>query len=187
MNTLAIIMNKSFYFISIIPSKEVFKQIKHYQKIMATQFNSPKSFGHIPHLTLIPPFHIDSALESQLKTLLTTFSRNLEPFPIQIKGFSYFKKHTIFAEIKKTESLEKLHFELLKLLNNEPDLLTKPIQYFQKYNPHITIGYKDLKPNFKTAWEFFETETISHSFIFEKIDLLKHNGEKWGKISFIQN
>ena len=169
---------KSLYFIAIIPPQPVYGEIKHYQKIMADEFNSHKSYSHIPHITLVPPFRIDIDKEMELKSILSSMDE-LPSITLEICGFSHFKKHTIFAEVKSNSILEKLHVNLLQLLNQSPNLLFKKINYFQKYRPHITIGYRDLEPNFEQAWHYFKSKQINITFDVHHFSLLKHNGEKW--------
>lgn len=171
-------METSLLFISIIPPKEIYDKIKEHQKVMSEQFDSHKSYGHIPHITLIPPFHIDASKDEELKAFLSNFKEAV-PFKIEIDGFSHFKKHTVFAAIKPSDELVELHTKLLERLNSTTDLLVKKISYFQKYNPHITIAYKDIEPNFKEAWSYFENVEFNENFKFERISLLQYDGEKW--------
>ena len=149
-------MDNSFFYIAIIPPEEICKEIKDFQKLLSEQFDCHRSLRHIPHITLIPPFHIKQNLEVDLKNLLEEHSKNVIPFDISIENFSHFKKHTLFAEIKSSDMLAQLHFDLLNLLNNQPNFLSKPIHYFQQYNPHITLAYRDLEPNFNNVWNHFK-------------------------------
>ena len=172
-------MNKSLYFISIIPPTEVYEIIKSHQKVMSEQFNSHKAYKHKVHLTLIPPFFIDSSKEDKLRCLLKTYTDSIESFSIHLKNFSHFKKHTIYADVVKSDELYELKEGLLKLLNEDNDLLVKKINYFQKFNPHITIGYKDLESNFKDAWNHFGNQIITDKFDYQSITLLKRGVKKW--------
>ena len=172
-------MEKSFFFIAIIPPKEICDDIESFKQILSEQFDTHRSLRHIPHITLAPPFHIDKDFETKLKEILNDFSRGLKPFPINLEDFSTFKKHTLFVDVENSESLSALHSNLLELVNSEPKLLHKPVKYFQKFNPHVTIAYRDLEPNFKGAWSYFEKVKFTATFEFTSFALLKHNGEKW--------
>jgi len=176
-------METSFYFLAIIPPEDIYKQLKSYQKIMSEQFGSHKCLHHIPHLTLIPPFELSNKLESKLINLLDVFSTEITPVNVEFNGFSHFKKHTLFADVIYSPKLNSLQSGLLQLLNNEPNFLTKSINYFQKFNPHITIAYRDLKPNFAAAWDYFKNEKMENIYVNKSISLLKHNGKKWEVIS----
>lgn len=169
--------DKSLYFISLIPPKREYEIIKGFQKVMSEQFDSHKSFGHIPHLTLVPPFHVDDDKEAEVRKIIDEIT--FEPFSLKLKGFGYFKKHTIFIKVEENKTLEKLHFGLIRKLNQAPGLLSKQITYFQLFKPHITIAYRDLETNFKQAWEYFQHQNIEEHFDVNEISLLKHDGEKW--------
>lgn len=173
--------NQSLFFISIIPPKEAYDIIKGHQKTMSKKFDSHKSYGHIPHITLVPPFRIDENKEDLLKTVLSKIDQK-DSFDICIDGFSHFKKHTVFAEVVPSDELYELQQIVLKGLNSTPDLLLKKINYFQKFRPHITIAYKDIEPNFKSAWQYFEDLIIKEIFRYNGFSLLKYDGEKWSVV-----
>ena len=174
-------MDKSFFFIAILPPSPIYEEIKSYQKIVSEQFDSHKSLKHIPHITLVPPFHILSSNELDLSSMLQNFKSELTSFEITINGFSHFKKHTLFVNVMTSSEIERLHKKLLEALNDS-DLLNKPIHYFQQYNPHITIGYRDLEPHFKPAWNYFEPLPYQRGFVCTEFVLLKHNGAFWEMI-----
>jgi len=71
-------------------------------------------------------------------------------------------------------------------LNAAENLLPKPIHYFQKFHAHITIAYRDLEPNFKPAWEYFQNQELEMNFLCDQITILKHNGEFWQPLNFVQ-
>lgn len=170
---------KSLFFIAIIPSNDVYGVIKGHQKIMSEQFDSHKSYGHIPHITLVPPFRIDVELEKDLINLIKDVK--IEANKIKIKGFNHFKKHTIFIDMEFNEKLSELHTTLFDKLNST-NWFEKKLTYYQRFNPHITIGYKDLKSTFKEAWGYFENQKIEEEFTISSISILKYDGEKWGII-----
>ena len=170
-------IDKSLYFIAIIPPKEVYDVIKSHQKVMSERFGSYKSYNHIPHITLVPPFFIDEKNREKLDGVIN--SVEFKPFGIEVNGFHHFRKHTIFADIKSSEKLEKIHKILFEKLHLAKGLLDSKINYFQKYRPHITVGYRDLEPNFKAAWEHFSNQEIDLKFKVDEISLLKHDGERW--------
>ena len=61
--------------------------------------------------------------------------------------------------------MEKLHSVLFESLNTT-NWFDKKLTYFQRYNPHITIGYRDLENMFKDA-DFVE-ELQGHNVDFGK-------------------
>ena len=71
-------------------------------------------------------------------------------------------------------------------MNAAENLLPKPIHYFQKFHAHITIAYRDLEPNFKPAWEYFQNQELEMNFLCDQITILKHNGEFWQPLNFVQ-
>ena len=48
------------------------------------------------------------------------------------------------------------------------------------YHPHMTVGFKDLKPYyFYRAWDFFSEQSYERQYEVDAIYLLKHNGREW--------
>ena len=174
-------MNQSLFYIAIIPPKPVFQKIKVFQKVLSEQFDSQKAYHHTPHITLIPPFRVDTEDENKLKEIVEKISNSISSFEVNLDGFSHFKNHTIFAIVEHSDKLTDLQTALKKSLKNEDQLLTKPISYYQWYNPHLTIGYGDLKPNFKNAWEYFKNEKVNEQFQVSKISILQYDfiKENW--------
>ncbi len=52
------------------------------------------------------------------------------------------------------------------------------------FKPHMTIAYRDLKPNlFKEAWKEYETKKYAATFDVHNFHLLQHNSKAWNIIS----
>lgn len=164
---------------AIIPPQKVYDVIKSHQRVMSEQFDSHKSYHHIPHLTLVPPFRTEEVHQPKIYELIQGICDEVESFPITIDRFGCFGKHTIFAEAEPSEKLEQLHHRLLTSLNKKEELLSSAIHYFQRYHPHITVGYRDLKDTFKEAWAYFENLPIHEKFTCTEVVLLRHDDEKW--------
>lgn len=153
--------------------------IKEHQKVMSEQFDSHKSYHHIPHLTLVPPFRTEKAYQPVIYELIQQICDEVGSFSIMIDRFGCFGKHTIFAHAQPSEALKQIHQQLLATLNHKEGLLSSPIHYFQRYHPHITVGYRDLKDTFKEAWAYFENIPIHEEFNCTEVALLRHDDEKW--------
>ncbi len=170
------------YFIAIIPPKEITTSIKAFQQVLADQFDARQCLGEIPHITLIPPFQMDAEKEQYLIELVHRCNKEQLPFECQLKDFSHFGKHTLFVNVATCDALTSYQENLLHTINNTYYLAEERIHYFQKYAPHITIGYKDLRPKFGAAKQYFSEQTYQAQFQFSGASILKCLSEdhEWG-------
>lgn len=130
------------------------------------------------HITLISPFWMKTDLQPLLHKSIDDFSINRERFPIELENFDSFKPRVIFVQVKKSNLLETLKFELEKYLLSNPSFPIKIETH--TFHPHVTIANRDLlKKDFSDAWDLFKNKTYHASFEAEGITLLKHNGTHW--------
>lgn len=172
-------MENNLFYIAIIPNNKVIEEVRKFQLIVSEEFNSSKSLTHIPHITIIPPFHIPISKTDFLVNVLTDFRIGFQQIEIVLDGFSHFKNHTIFIEVNNNQLLVKFHETLKKELNNTPELLPKQIHYFDRFQPHITIAYKDLKPNFKNCWSYFSELSFTQKFECNSFYLFNYENSGW--------
>ncbi|RYY82469.1 MAG: 2'-5' RNA ligase family protein, partial [Chitinophagaceae bacterium] len=103
------------------------------------------------HITLLPPFWMDPALEDSFRLEVEAFAATQKTFPIRTRGFSAFPLRTLFIDVVVDDAL-------LQLKSACDQWFTPLKQYGVKidsrpFHPHITIATRDLpKGAFAEAW-----------------------------------
>ncbi|MFT5665844.1 MAG: 2'-5' RNA ligase [Vicingaceae bacterium] len=168
------------YFFAILPSTIILNEIIDFQKEIEASFGSVHAQKTPPHVTIIPPFHCE---EEQLQDFIEKISLFLNDtsiinLKIHLVNFQRFEGRTLFIDIAKNESFEKL-CKGLKLLFNQQKIIKQRVEkHF--FIPHITIANKDIKKrDFKVAWEDFKARKYQRSFGLESLAVLELIEKKW--------
>ena len=137
------------------------------------------------HITLIPPFWMDPALEEKIIEAITDFSETAQPIEIWLQDFANFKPRVIYVDVPVNAGLTSLKNNLSAFLAANKDF---PLQEDgHPFTPHITIATRDLyKKAFYTAWEHFKSMQYQCEWKAEGISLLRHNKKNWDVISTSQ-
>ena len=165
------------YFIAIVLPKGLDEKVLAYKKWMAEKYNCQVGLKSPAHITLVPPFWMEEAKESQLRNDLEKISVDIVPFILSTNNFSAFKPRTIFIAVKGSPHLnfvkEKIdhHFQFT---DYKIKIESRP------FHPHITIATRDLyKKDFADAWPQLESKSFEAEFEVAGLSLLKHNGRAW--------
>ncbi len=161
------------YYIAIYPPQNIIDEIREFKEDIAKNFNSVKALKNDAHITLLPPFSRELSLEQDIHVAFQKINTNFSPFEIELNGFGNFpnqKNPVIFIKPETNETLKLLHLKVSEQFK------------FNKtsFNPHITIGYRDLTfENFQKAWNKYQNLKYHRKFQVEKILLLRHDFGKW--------
>ena len=171
--------DSSLYFIAITPTSEISEKITAFKKYFADSHNSKGALKSPPHITLHMPFWWKNKREEELTDFLKNFAIKQDPFEVELKNFGAFPKKVIFVDVVKNEALTDLYKNLTREIRSNLKIMNESYKN-RGYTPHITIAYKDLKPQaFTAAWPEFKDRIFDHSFIVDNIILLKHNTKFW--------
>jgi 2'-5' RNA ligase len=167
----------NLYFIAIIPPEPIYSEVKEFQQHIADTYRSKEALKPPSHITLIPPFQIDAARESELLRFADNFASKYGKFELSIDGFGSFGVGVIYAAFEKNELWKKLQKELSLSFYKKFKVEKGPSYGF---TPHITIAYKDLTPlMFPLAWEEFRNKLYRRKWTLDNICLLRHNFKGW--------
>jgi len=170
------------YFIAIVAPDEVNRQVLDWKNYMLSQFNCKKALRSPAHITLIPPFYMQSALEKTLAIALDEFARQQSTFPVYLKNFAAFAPRVIYIQVEPG-------IPLLQLKKNAEVFLLRTNCFVIKnekrpFHPHITIASHDLKKeDFTTAWQYFHDRRYEAVFEASTISLLAHTGDQWNIVA----
>ena len=167
------------YFIALIPPSPIYDEALEQKLYFKENYNCKASLNSPPHITLHMPFRWKEHKEEELALRLETFMKKFDPIKVCLDNYSSFPPRVIFINVVKTEALEQLQNGILRFCKKELNLFNANYKE-QPFHPHVTLAFRDLKkPNYKKAWEEFESREYKAEFIADRIALLKHNGKVW--------
>lgn len=168
--------NIFLYFLAIIPPEPWRGKVTELKKEFS-KYHSYHALKSPPHITMIPPFKMNSGQEAEFIGQLDHFSAGQQVFDLNVGDFRAFRPRVIYLDIDVSVSLRSLHEALLDSFDSVIE--DKPKQ-MNRFHPHMTIAFRDLtKPMFFKAWETYRDRKFAFSFKVDAIYLLKHNGKYW--------
>ncbi len=175
----------NLYFIAIVPPSEICEEITKIRQNFADRFYSKYALKVIPHITLKAPFKFPAKFHSLLSQWFGQTPVIIKPFQQELKNFGCFanrNKPVIFIQPVMNESLLFLHNHVIDhFIKAFPE---DPLMNLElKYNPHITVAYRDLLPEqFKLAWKEYRLKEYAATFEVNSFHLLQHNVKQWNSI-----
>lgn len=164
------------YYIAIYPPQDIIDEIRVFKNDLVKNFENSRALKNDAHITLFPPFSRELNLEQDIFKAFERIDTNMIPFEIILDGFGCFpnpKNPVLFILPEKNERLLYLQQKVTSVFN---------FNLFS-FNPHVTIGYRDLTfNNFIKAWDKYQNMEYHAKFVVDKILLLRHDGH-WKTIS----
>lgn len=174
------------YFIAIMLPDDISTKVISVQQEIAERFNSRKALRNLPHITLKAPFNLPAMAPENILGWFSELQIELPPFQLQLQNFGAFKNHehpVIFINPVENAALLSLQKSVVRQFYQTFDRAGVNATDFS-FNPHITLAYRDLKPDmFEAAWTEFQNRKFSADFNIDRIELLKHDGKGWQGIS----
>src|SRR5678815_1695710 len=87
------------YFIALVAPGGINRQVLKWKQFMQDHFGCSVALRSPAHITLIPPFWMDDALEKDLGATISGFSKQQTGFEIGLKDFSAFKPRVIYIDV----------------------------------------------------------------------------------------
>lgn len=162
----------SLYFLAVLPDGDSAGAFRSLQEEMCALFDVCRALRTPPHLTIVPPFKALSAEEPEFEKALRGIP--FQPFEMRISGFSRFGRRVIFVQPEMCDSLRILH----RLASKAFASWHTP-EKERPFNPHFTIGYRNLEPVFQSAWPHFREKTTPGVIRIERMVLFKHVKGRW--------
>lgn len=170
---------KRRFFVALLPPSDVQAQANEVKGVMRDRFDSKAAFRSPPHITLQAPFEWPVSAVAHLQDSLSKFAYAHSPIPITLDGFSAFAPHVICINVVKSAALMDIQPKLLSHLESDLSLISKQDRR-RTYVPHMTVAFRDLKPNmFRKAWAEFQRQEFHADFTVNRLTLLVHNGKLW--------
>jgi 2'-5' RNA ligase len=171
-------MSKQLYYIGIVCPEDINAEILSHKHWMRQHFGCKAALKSPAHITLIPSFLMESALEDDLREILSGFRWDASHLDLEINNFDHFGPRVIFAHVSQNEGLSALKTALEQHLVQYPTLGIR--QEIRTFHAHITIANRDLQEgDFAAAWPHFEPLSYSAQFTTGNFSLLQLDGAKW--------
>ncbi|WP_316793521.1 2'-5' RNA ligase family protein [Pedobacter frigoris] len=167
---------ESLFFIAILPPAAISSEIDEIRKQCSVEYKIYSALKPPVHITLIPPFKLDSVFEDKLIANLES-CRNFHSFVQELNGYDGFPPGVVFIRADNNTEITHLHkilrIKLKKYLKASSGSIT----------PHITIAYRDvLQHVYERIMEAYKKKTFRASFNVNKFALLKHDGKNWNLV-----
>jgi 2'-5' RNA ligase len=162
-----------FYFIAHLVKEPARSCIIELQKEMCKRYNVCQSLKSPPHVTIIPPFYAEQEVEKIICKKLN--SKSWPVIKSMASGLSHFDDRVIYIDLANKNEFEQSRIKLNELIKS----LHIPIKPDPSFHPHITIGHRNMKPVFESAWDHFSNYDIELDIEFSNPILLKHDGQMW--------
>lgn len=173
--------DNKIYFIALLPTAEVGKEIIRLKQEFAERYGSRHAVKVLPHITIQVPFTADPALEKAFCNDLIDFAGAQTPFEVKLKGFGSFQRkenQVLFINVEKTAPLADMHSRLMGFLRQE--FCFSKMLARTAFAPHITVAFKDLTTRqFEEAWPAYEHRPFEATFKVNNLYFLRHNGTSW--------
>lgn len=182
---------------AIMPPEELRERIQKERVFFAERYNCVKALKPPVHITIYEPFKEEADFVQRV-TSMQKWADKIEPFAVEINNYGFFenpKSPVAFINVVKDEPITQLRTALLKELkkyieedepeyvNNKPVPKAKP----QPFNPHFTIGYRDVLPALlPQIKQDYLRRQFKGSFICDAIHLWQHNGTNWQTVHTFQ-
>jgi 2'-5' RNA ligase len=167
--------SKSLYFLAIIPPDSIEKEVYGLKELVAEKFGSKRSLNSPAHITLIPPFWLETHSIGELNINLEQITKRVKAFTLELIDFDYFEPRVVFVNVKNTEPLGDLYKKLKTVFQNNYNLKLR-----DDFHPHLTIGFKDLKKQiFYEAKTYFSKLSFHRSFVVDSLYLLSYSSGQW--------
>lgn len=170
---------KRRFFVALLPPSDVQSEVNEVKGVMRDRFDSKAAFRSPPHITLHAPFEWPVSAIDRLQDSLSKFAYAQMPVPISLDGFNAFSPHVIYIDVVKSAGLMALHPKLMTHLETDISLVSQQ-ERKRAYVPHLTVAFRDLKPNmFRKAWAEFQRQEFHSDFTVSHLSLLVHSGNLW--------
>lgn len=168
---------ENLFLVCLIPPVTIVEDIDVIRNEIAEQFNVLESLKRPAHITLYNPVKLTSKEQED------RFFNKLDevvfasPFTQVLKNFSSFPPHTVFIDVEHSDGLLNLQAEIKKIL--KPLALLEDKDNF-KFNPHLTVAFKDVKPTvYPLIMDEYKERKFKRSFEVNGFSVYKHIDKRW--------
>lgn len=166
---------ENLYLVCLVPPISITEDINEIRTYISDKFNVHESLKRPAHITLYPPVKLsDYNTEKSFFEALTDASFH-QPFTQVLRNFNSFPEHTFYLDVEQNEGL--------MLLENQINKALKPLKLIEKkekFNPHLTLAFRDVKPPvFKQISAKFKDRKFKREFLVSSFSVYRHMDKRW--------
>ena len=177
------------YFLAVLPPEEILEKAESIKQGIKTNFGVKYALKSPAHITLKMPFSYNESKEDVLIQRLQEFASTQDQFVLKIGGIDTFGKRVIFLDVEKNQHLIRLQSELKRFCKTTLHLVDELSD--RNFHPHMTLAFKDLKPNlFDEVLLFVQNLSFYSEFRVKELVLLKRVNHRWivhQKVSILES
>jgi len=172
----------SLYMFALMPPAELAARIHAIRTVFSERFGFKAAMKPPVHITMLEPFVLHGEEPDKFEQQVAGMKRwgqLQKPFMVALQNFSFFdnpRAPVVFIDVVKDPGLRDLHTSFLREVKKYVELEPRK----NGFNPHITIGYRDVTPEaFPEIKMSYSKQKFSASFECHTLYLWKHNGKNW--------
>lgn len=173
----------SLYFIAFLFPPEVEDMLWNMKRDLSEKTNAVHALKIPLHITLIPPFQLESERLTELENLCRNLQSHCGSFHGNISNYGHFRKDVIFLEPKIPQSAFSFQQQMEeKMPGLIPELLAK---LHHPWKPHCTLVFRDLKEDsFDMVYPELSQQKLNISFNIQGFFILEHQQKIWHPIRY---
>jgi len=165
---------ENLFLVCLVPPVSIAEDIDEIRTYISDKFNVHESLKRPAHITLYPPVKLSAYdAEKSFFRALADASFN-QHFTQVLRNFNSFPEHTFYLDVEQNEGLMLLEKQITKAL--QP---LKLIEKKEKFNPHLTLAFRDIKPSFKQICAEFKDRKFKREFPVSSFFVYKHMDKRW--------
>lgn len=168
---------ENLFLVCIIPPISIVEDIDEIRNDISWKYAVHESLKRPAHITLYNPVKLSSALQEQKFFSALEQSTFTDPFEQVLKNFSGFASHTVYIDVLQNGGIMNLQAQIKKELK---PLALLPAKDSFKFNPHLTIAFKDVKPPvFESIITEYKEKQFKRTFPVNSFWVYKHIDKRW--------
>ncbi|WP_131538156.1 2'-5' RNA ligase family protein [Pedobacter nototheniae] len=168
---------ENLFLVCIIPPLTVVEDIDEIRNDVSSKYNVHESLKRPAHITLYNPVKLSSLLQEQNFFSALEQAVFTDSFNQVLKNFNGFKPYTVYIGVQQNEGIMHLQAQIK---NELKPLELLPAKTNFKFNPHLTIAFKDVKPAvFDSIMNEYKEKQFKRTFPVNSFWVYKHIDKRW--------
>lgn len=169
----------NLYMIALVPDAYLTDIVDGIRREFSVSFHAKAALRPPVHITLQPPFRSSEQIEPVLQEAFSTIAAATVPFTVELRDYGFFRDDVVFIHVEKNPLLERLQEQVAGVFQQDFGIPLEA-RIFREYNPHITIGYRDIpRETFPAIRERYSELRFRDGFTARSLYFWKHNGRHW--------